>query len=242
MDGPNIITNIVTTDATVPDVAVIEQVHRDLSGRHLAPAEHFVDSGYAAADGVLAARTAGIEVVTPLLADTSAQAKAGAGYGRASFVFDFDACTATCPQGKASANWNPVACDGKPKVVVTFAKADCIPCPVRHLCTTSKAMRRQLTVPTREVHELQQAARAAQKTEDWQARYAVRAGVEGTIDQAVDIGIRRTRYRGIDKTRLDHVFCATAINFIRLNAHWNGHPLDRTRASHLNRLTLSLAA
>jgi len=49
--------------------------------------------------------------------------------------------------------------------------------------------------PPREVHQLQTAAREAQKTEDWQARYAVRAGVEGTINQAVDLGIRRARYR-----------------------------------------------
>jgi hypothetical protein len=38
-------------------------------------------------------------LVTPLLADTTAQAKPGAGYNRASFTFAFDACTAICPQG-----------------------------------------------------------------------------------------------------------------------------------------------
>jgi hypothetical protein len=34
----------------------------------------------------------------------------------------------------------------------------------------------------------------------------------------------------------------TALNLIRLDAYWNGHVLDRTRASHLTRLGLSLAA
>ncbi|MFD7898220.1 hypothetical protein [Streptomyces sp. NPDC059743] len=33
-----------------------------------------------------------------------------------------------------------------------------------------------------------------------------------------------------------------ALNLIRLDAWWNGHPLDRTRVSHLARLDLSLAA
>lgn len=242
LDRPNIVTNVVTTDATVPDVVVVEQTHRELAARELTPGEHFLDSGYASADGVLTARGAGIDMVTPLLADTSAQARAGAGYDRAAFAFDFDTRTATCPQGNTSATWNPVVCDGKPKVVVTFAKADCLPCPVRVLCTTSKAGRRQLTVPPREVHGLQTTSRAAQKREDWQARYAVRAGVEGTINQAVDLGIRRARYRGIEKTRLQHVFIACAINLIRLNAYWNGHTLDRTRTSHINRLALDLAA
>ncbi|MBW8802961.1 MAG: transposase [Catenulisporales bacterium] len=61
---------------------------------------------------------------------------------------------------------------------MTFASTDCLPCPARQLCTISKAGRRQLTVPPREVHQLQTAAREAEKTQDWQARYVVRAGVE----------------------------------------------------------------
>ncbi len=98
-------------------------------------------------------------------------------------------------------------------------------------------------MPPREVHHAQQAARATEKTEDWQARYATRAGVEGTIRQAVAVtGMRRARYRGLPKTRLEHVFSAAALNLIRLHAYWNGHPLDRTRTSHLTRLELALAA
>jgi hypothetical protein len=52
----------------------------------------------------------------------------------------------------------------------------------------------------------------------------------------------RRRYCGQDKTHLQHVFSAVALNLIRLNAWWNGHPLDRTRTSHLTRLELTLAA
>ena len=55
-------------------------------------------------------------------------------------------------------------------------------------------------------------------------------------------GTRRARYRGLPKTRLEHVYSAIALNLIRLDAHWNGHPLDRTRTSHLTRLELALAA
>ena len=55
-------------------------------------------------------------------------------------------------------------------------------------------------------------------------------------------GTRRARYRGLPKTRLEHVFSAVALNLIRLDAHWNGHPLDRTRTSHLTRLELALAS
>jgi hypothetical protein len=50
------------------------------------------------------------------------------------------------------------------------------------------------------------------------------------------------RYRGLAKTHLEHVFSAVALNLLRLDAWWNGHPLDRTRTTHLARLELSLAA
>ncbi|MFE7268846.1 hypothetical protein ACFU9B_44245 [Streptomyces sp. NPDC057592] len=55
-------------------------------------------------------------------------------------------------------------------------------------------------------------------------------------------GHRGARYLGLQKTHLEHVFSAVALNLIRLDAWWNGHPLDRTRVSHLARLDLSLAA
>lgn len=127
--------------------------------------------------------------------------------------------------------------------MITFAKRTCGPCPLRAQCTTSTSRRRQLTVHPRDVHQAQLAARAAQGTKDFQARYALRAGVEGTIRQAVAVtGIRHTRYRGLDKTRLEHANAAAAVNLIRLHAWWNGHPLDRTRTSHLDRLELALAS
>jgi Transposase DDE domain len=185
----------------------------------------------------------GIALVTPMLADTSPQARAGAGYGRAAFAIDFGTQQATCPQGHASSHWNPVAQRGTSTIVITFAKGTCGPCPVRAQCTTSAAGRRQLTVHPREVHQAQLAARATQGTKDSQARYALRAGVEGTIRQGVAVtGMRRARYHGLDKTRLEHAYAAVALNLIRLGAWWNGHQLDRTRTRHLACLELELAS
>jgi hypothetical protein len=79
-------------------------------------------------------------------------------------------------------------------------------------------------------------------TAQWKARYAARAGVEGTMRQATHVtGIRRARYLGLPKTQLEHNLAAAAINMIRLDAYWTGHPLDRTRTSHLARLDFTLA-
>jgi transposase len=241
---PQLIVGVETTEATVPDSQMTEPIHARLAGRHLLPDEHLVDSGYPSAELLVSSQADyGITLITPVLADTSAQARAGAGYDRAAFAIDFGTRQATCPQGHPSSSWSPAAQRGTDTIVITFPKAACKPCPVRDQCTTSKAGRRQLTVHPREVHQAQLAARTAQDTRDFQARYALRAGVEGTIRQAIAVtGIRRARYRGLSKTRLEHASAAAALNLIRLHAFWNEHPLDRTRTSHLARLQLAPAA
>ena len=61
--------------------------------------------------------------------------------------------------------------------------------------------------------------------------------IEATAGQTTHTaGIRRARYRGQSKTTLEHNLAAAAINMIRLDAYWTGHPLDRTRTSHLARI------
>lgn len=240
---PNLITNVTTTDATVPDVMMVEAVHAGLARRGLLPGEHYLDSGYASADLLVTAHAQGLALITPVLLDHSAQARAQNGYDRAAFTIDWDTRQATCPQGQSSSSWSPCLQRGTELIVVTFAKNTCGPCPVRDQCTTSKTRRRQLTLHPRPQHEALQAARAQQTGKHWQNKYKIRAGVEGTIRQAVAVTtIRRARYRGLPKVHLEHVYSATALNLIRLNAWWNGHPLDRTRTSHLARLEHSLAA
>lgn len=240
---PNIITHVATTDATVHDAAMTGAINDALAARGVAPARHYLDSGYLSAPLIVSeAARHGIALVGPLQADTSAQARAGNGYARENFTVDYDARTVTCPQGKTAATWSPCTQRGKPAAVACFSAADCGPCPARNLCTTSSRKRRQVTIPPREIAEARDAARAAGTTAGYQADYARRAGIEGTMHQAASHGARRARYRGLDKTRLDHAFMAVALNLLRLHAYWNGNPLDRNRTSHLARLELSLAA
>jgi transposase len=240
---PNLITNVATTDATVTDNQMTGAIHDDLTARNLAPGRHYLDSGYLSAAVVVSAlETWGIALIGPLLADTSAQARAGHGYARADFTVDYDTMTVTCPQGKTSSSWTPCTQRGQAAAVATFSATDCAPCPARPQCTTSGKKRRQLTILPRDLAGAQAAARAAETTTAFQADYARRAGVEGTMHQAASHGARRARYRGLPRTRLDHTYMATALNLLRLEAFWTGTPLDRQRTSHLARLELSLAA
>jgi transposase len=240
---PNLITSVATTDATVADSQMTGVIHGELAGRDLAPGRHYLDSGYLSAAVVVAAlATWGVALIGPLLADTSAQARAGHGYARAGFAVDYDSETVTCPQGRTSSSWTPCTQRGQAAAVATFSVSDCGPCPARAQCTTSGKKRRQLTVLPRDLAEAQAAARTAENTIPFRADYARRAGVEGTMHQAASHGARRARYRGLPKTRLDHVFMACALNLLRLEAYWTGTPLDRQRTSHLARLELGLAA
>jgi Transposase DDE domain len=102
-----------------------------------------------------------------------------------------------------------------------------------------RAWAEQFLLP-REQHELLARQRAEQQTAQWKARYDIRAGVEGTISQAIRrTQLRRTPYRGQPKTHLANILSATAINLIRADAWLNGTPLGTTRVSHLARLGLA---
>jgi transposase len=251
-DLPHVITNVTTTQAAVPDQAMLEPIHRQLAaklgggpdGKGLLPARHLLDSGYPSARLMVSSPVDfGVELVAPLIVDHSAQAKAGTGYDRSAFTIDWDHQRAICPQGKTSTSWSPTRQRTADAVVIRFAATDCDPCSARHLCTSSKRGRRTLSVPPRDIHNAQIRARAAHNSKAFTTEYAARAGVEATIHQAVAItGTRQARYHGIDKTRLEHTITAAAINLIRLDAYLTGKPLDRTRTSHLTRLDLNPAA
>jgi hypothetical protein len=63
---PNLITNVATTDASVPDSVMTEPIHHDLAERDLLPDEHYVDSGYPSADLLVSSLTDyGVRLVTP---------------------------------------------------------------------------------------------------------------------------------------------------------------------------------
>jgi len=239
---PNLITNVLTTVSTTPDNSATAPIHQDLTARGLAPAEHYLDSGYPSMPTLVAARREhGITMITPLLGDSSRQARTANGYSRDKFVIDYGTRTAICPQGQTSAHWNPQVRDGIEKIHIAFPQRACWTCDAQPACTSSKARQRRITVYPREIHELQQATRAAQNATDWRRLYQRRAGIEGTMNQAANsIGLRKTRYRGRKKVELEHYLGATAINITRLDAYFTHRPLDRIHTSRLIRLHAAL--
>ena len=159
--------------------------------------------------------------------------KVAGGYGLDRFEVDWEHEQVRCPQGKRSAAWSPQRNQaGMPSISVVFRRADCDACPVRPLCTRAQHQARHLKLQPRAEYEALQAARERLTTDAGRRRYARRAGIEGSLSQGVRaFGLRRSRYRGLAKTHLQHVATAAAINLDRLAAWFQAIPRAATRIS-----------
>ncbi|MFE2093124.1 IS1182 family transposase [Streptomyces sp. NPDC059460] len=243
-DAPHLITHVATTDATVTDTEMTESIHQGLAARELLPTEHDVDAGYVTAAHIVTARDDhNIELLGPVGLDTCHDNHQGEHFTQSAFIIDWQAKKVTCPQGKVSASWSDQRKNsGTPISRVHFRARDCASCPVRDKCTRAANGQwgRSLTLLPQDQQEALEVRRREQLTDQWQQRYNTRAGVEGTISQAMRrTHIRRSRYTGLPKTHLGHILAATAINIIRLDAWLTGTPLGETRTSHLARLELA---
>jgi transposase len=200
---PHLITHVETAPATESDVAALPPVHRALATKALLPAQHLVDAGYPTAAQLVTSRdTYGVDLLGPVHATGSWQARAGQGFDLGAFTIDWAARTVTCPQGQTSQAWKPTRDQGgNPAIHVTFPRATCRACPRRAACTQTATAPRELNLRPQVQHLALQAARQRQTTPEFQAQYAARAGVEGTLSQGTRaFGLRRTRYIGLPKT------------------------------------------
>jgi transposase len=221
-DAPHLITNVQTVTATTKDILVTDTIQQELVAAGLPPDEHYADSGYVAAAQLVASTERGISLIGPAKLDTTAQARAGAGFALTDFHIDWARQVATCPQGEHSVRWNHQPTE----VQISFAQQTCAACPVREHCTTATTSGRILRPLHQAQHEALQARRAEQQTTSFRTKYQRRAGIEGTIAQGTrGFDLRYARYWGLAKTRLQHLFVALAINLVRLMA-WLGSPPD----------------
>jgi transposase len=222
-ETPHVITNVETTLATTPDDHMLTVVHESLAKSELLPSEHLVDMGYTGCRMLVESQQRyGVVVVGPVVEDTSWQAHAAEGFSKADFHVDWDQQVVTCPEGKQSISWLPSTYPkGGMQFEARFARNDCAACPMRSRCTRSKVEPRIITLQARKEFEALQSVRRNQATEKSRKNYAARAGIEGTHSQAIRrCGLRRCRYIGLAKTRLQHVITAVAINLVRV-AEWH---------------------
>jgi transposase len=238
-DSPRLITHVETSRAGNGDVDVTPVIHHALKEKNLLPKEHLTDTNYAEAKQFVQSRQQyEIDLIAPTRADHKWQAKEKQGFDASSFQIEWDAKKATCPAGHESLSWSPAVDRTDNQVIkLKFSMKDCKGCQLKEHCT--KAERRTISVRVKEHHLALQEVRARQKeTEFWEI-YRSRSGIEGTISQGVRaFHMRRSRYRGMQKTHLQHLVSATVINLVRTLAWMEGKPLAKTRVSRFAALAL----
>ena len=235
-DQPRLIVHVATTTGPTADDAVTPHIHAALQRRDLLPQQHIVDTGFLDAALLVASKADyGVELLGPTRHDYQWQAREKTGFAAAYFQIDWGRQQATCPEGHRSLSWTPTIDRKQGEIVrIKFSTKDCGPCPCRPLCCRSekRSPRRTLSVRPQADYLALHAARHRESTEEFATAYARRAGIEGTLSRGVGrCGLRRARYIGLAKTRLQHILIATSINFLRIGEWLSGAPRARTRYS-----------
>jgi hypothetical protein len=246
--APRLVTHVDTTPAGRTEATRVDAIHAALAAKGLLPAEHLADGAYIS--GALIARSArthGVALFGPTKPGSAWQRREG-GLTADAFQIDWARERVICPAGHASTRWRAYDSPGHgrhghgtpprdPFVRVGFAKRTCQACPLQARCVRSPRTGRQLLLPMQGDHAALAAARARFASREGRAAYAARAGVEGTISQAVRAcDLRRARYRGLAKTHVQAVATAAALNLARLDAWLAQRPLGPTRVSRFARL------
>lgn len=238
---PHLIIQVETTAATTQDMEMTNVIHQELAHKHLLPAEHLMDTGYVDGEHLATSQGQyGIDMIGPVVVPGNWQTQETDSYDLSQFSIQWEKQQVTCPEGKISKKWT-IKQDqhGNTVIRAQFGYKDCQVCPARSRCTHAAVNPRQLVFRPQEQHEAIQSARQRQTTKEFKERYAKRAGIEGTISQGVRaFDLRVCRYLGLEKTHLQHVLAATAINVVRLFQWQMGDAPSQPRISHFAALAL----
>jgi len=167
------------------------------------------DTSYGTADNRAACAARGIELLSPL------PEAADPAVAKSAFVLDLETPSATCPAGHTTTTVHTARDPhGRPVLRFTFPRTVCAACPLFARCVQSKTEGRTITSHYHEA--LLQAARAQQATAEFKDTYRRRAAVERKIADLVGHGLRRARYLGRVKGRLQNYWVGAAVNLKRL--------------------------
>lgn len=240
-DLPRLITNVLTTPATTQDVACTNEIQSVLAKKNLSPSKHFVDAGYIDSELLVESlEKYNIELFGPTRYNPSWQTREG-GYDSTKFLIDWENKQALCPEGKHSVYWYPYRTKEqytRDVVKIRFDSRDCLDCQSRQKCVRNKSGGgRQIFIPAQKLYQALEKTRSTMSSEEGKQEYKRRAGIEGTLSQGVRRGtIRRSRYKGLEKTHLQEVATAAGINVLRTMNFLNQEPIAKTRISRFARL------
>jgi len=216
-DAPHLIVGVTATSATTADGDIVGDLHEHLAEQDLLASQHLMDMGSVDAE-VLAEsqRRYQVDIVGPVMPDTSWSSQEADRFDHSHFVIDWQAKQVVCPAGQTSRDWGHIPDrHGKPSLRVRFPLPACRACPLHDRCTQTAA-KVLILRPDEQTYSALQNARQRQETPAFRTLYALRAGSEGTVAQAVrTCEMRRARYIGSKKLGLQAFFSATAVNVLR---------------------------
>jgi transposase len=210
----------------------------------LPPGEHLVDAAYISAALLVESQDQqGITLRGPTRPTQGWQAQVDGGYTIEQFEVDWAQQRVRCPQGTWSVAWWDQGTRARSRpLCVEFALEDCQACPARARCTRAQQQGRRVGLPPQDQYEALRAAQTWYGSAEGQQAYQRRAGVEGTLSQGVrGYGLRCARYRGLEKTHLQHVATAAALNAERLVAWLAECPRAKTRTARFAALAPACA-
>lgn len=243
-EGPNLITNVQTTTAAIPDDAVTGSIHASLTERKLQPSKHIADTGYVNSKLLVeSVERYGINLIGPTRCDNHWQARAGAGFAATNFTIDWERKEAICPEGRVSNSWSPAIDRFTNDVIkIKFGMHDCKTCPSAAKCTRSQPARRTITIRPQAQYLALLSGRQREQSQEYRQEYARRAGIEGTIAQGIrSCAMRRSYYVGLQKNHLQHLMIAAGMNLMRMIRWLMGEKKATTPVSAFARLYLRAA-
>jgi hypothetical protein len=210
----NFITGIVTHPALECDAAGAQQMETEQAAMGLAkPPVQYVDAAYVSTQELCRAAAEGRELIGPALEPTPNN---GGRFLSDQFDVRVEERQATCPAGQANTQCSRLVAEATGKVSFRFEwnSSVCDPCPLRCQCIKKEQPHR--TVNVGEHHTVLQARRREQQTEGFKERMKHRNAIEGTQSELVRAhGLRRARYRGLAKAKLQNYFAGAACNLKR---------------------------
>lgn len=209
--GEHFITEILTTEAAQDEMTgLTESLKRQQEHHEIKPAAVYADGGYVTESTLSQAESHAMELLGPTRPDPHKGP-----YNADGFVVDIENEQAVCPQGKTSTQCSLISDShmGTEYYRLEWG-SQCDSCPVQKQCTRAKSGRRMLVVGLR--HDLVQKRREQMRADDFSQSMHPRNGIEGTHSELVrGHGLRRTKYRGLNRVALSHYLMGAACNVKR---------------------------
>jgi hypothetical protein len=209
----NFITGIATHPARESDEqgALKMAAEQQALGLEKPPVE-YVDAAYISAQKLVEAAAEGRELIGPAPSPANNHGR----FTSEAFAVAVEQRQARCPAGHQNSQCSRLEAVATGQVAYRFEwdTATCAACPLRPQCIAPVHPHRTLVVG--EHHTLLQGRRQEQKTDEFKARMKHRNAIEGTQSELVRAhGLRRARYRGLAKARLQNYLGAAACNLKR---------------------------